>query len=116
MAIPRPVAIPAPQPVTIPTVSLGQRALMTLTNSQPVIPGMFPITVTLQTDKDTIPLVVYRSYFGVHAVDMRTGSRRWEADSRFAPDKAIAEPTIKWINVDFIILSSWSGRWRLLSR
>jgi outer membrane protein assembly factor BamB len=59
---------------------------------QPVLPGMFPVTVTVRTEKDTIPMIVFRSYYGVEAVDMRTGRRRWDADSRFGLDRALTDP------------------------
>ncbi|HEV3259042.1 MAG TPA: PQQ-binding-like beta-propeller repeat protein [Gemmataceae bacterium] len=46
---------------------------------QPVLPAFFPITATARTDAGRVPLVMYRSYWGVHAIDLKTGKLYWES-------------------------------------
>src|SRR5262249_22297415 len=36
-------------------------------HNQPVLPGFFPIVVTIQTDQGRMPMLVYRSHWGIHA-------------------------------------------------
>jgi outer membrane protein assembly factor BamB len=52
----------------------------------PVLPAFFPVAATITTETDSIPLLLFRSYYGVHAVDIRTGKLRWECDSRWSMD------------------------------
>jgi outer membrane protein assembly factor BamB len=51
---------------------------------RPVLPTFFPLLVG---DK-----VVYRSYRGLHAVDVRTGQEAWAASSAWSIDRMLAEP------------------------
>jgi len=44
---------------------------------QPVLPAFFPIAATAQTEDGPTPLLIYRSYWGVHAVNLRSGELDW---------------------------------------
>ncbi|HEV3255878.1 MAG TPA: hypothetical protein VG013_03265, partial [Gemmataceae bacterium] len=46
---------------------------------QPVVPAFFPVAATVQSDTGPMPLLIYRSYWGVHAVELRTGKLYWES-------------------------------------
>jgi outer membrane protein assembly factor BamB len=59
---------------------------------QPVMSGYFPIAVTVQTKKGPVPLMVYRSYYGVHAVDLRNGHLYWEQPASGSFDKIAEYP------------------------
>jgi len=45
---------------------------------EPIVPGYFPIATYAHTKNETIPLVIYRDQWGVHAVDVRNGKLFWE--------------------------------------
>jgi outer membrane protein assembly factor BamB len=51
---------------------------------QPVMPATVPLAV-----KD---LVLFRSHWGVHAVNLRTGKLEWESDSRWSVDRMLRDP------------------------
>jgi outer membrane protein assembly factor BamB len=61
-------------------------------NHQPVLPAFFPVTATvLHRDPatghvDKMPLLVYRSNWGIHAVHMKTGELQWECPSKWSLD------------------------------
>lgn len=59
---------------------------------QPVLSGYFPIAVTAQTKKGPVPLLVYRSFYGVHAVDLRDGRLFWESPAAGGLDKIVEYP------------------------
>lgn len=55
-----------------------------------VLPAFFPIAATTTNDKDEkLPLVVFRSYFGVHAVNANNGKLVWEQDSDYSVDNLV---------------------------
>jgi len=54
---------------------------------QPILSPAQPIAVTIQRDGKPLPLVVYRSYKGIHARNVKTGELEWEADSAWSIDK-----------------------------
>jgi outer membrane protein assembly factor BamB len=57
----------------------------------PVIPGFFPIAARRLDPKThkREPTVFYRSYFGVHAVDLKTGKLVWEQDLDYSADNLV---------------------------
>ncbi len=60
---------------------------------QPVLPAFFPIAVTVRTDKETKPLLIYRSYGGIHARDLsKDGKLEWDAGSDFTLDALVKDP------------------------
>ena len=54
---------------------------------QPMISAMQPITVTMLKDDQKLSLVVYRSHWGIQAVDMRTGKTKWRTPSSWSLDR-----------------------------
>jgi outer membrane protein assembly factor BamB/tetratricopeptide (TPR) repeat protein len=71
------------------------QALKQYEERQPAIPAFFPIATTVHTSKETLPLVVYRSHYGIHAVDLRSGKLHWESPSFGSLDKIVEEPNKK---------------------
>src|SRR5262249_18862019 len=57
------------------------------TRNQPVLPAFQPVTVTLTKDEAKVPLVVYKSYWGLHAVNLKTGKLEWETPSAWSMDR-----------------------------
>jgi hypothetical protein len=59
-------------------------------HGEPVLPPFIPVVKTI-TGKDprtrkteSVPLLMYRSYWGVHAVSMQTGELEWESPSKWS--------------------------------
>jgi outer membrane protein assembly factor BamB len=50
---------------------------------QPILPGFFPIAADGK--------LIYRSYWGLHGVDARTGKILWETDSRYGLDRLLKD-------------------------
>jgi outer membrane protein assembly factor BamB len=48
---------------------------------QPILPAFFPVTATVNQDGQKLPLIVYRSHWGLHALDMKTGKLKWQTPS-----------------------------------
>ena len=53
---------------------------------QAVLPGLFPITATIQKDGQPQSLLLFRSYIGVMAVNLKNGKLLWRCDSKLSPD------------------------------
>ena len=53
---------------------------------QAMIPGFFPLATTITKNEQKIPLIVYRSYWGIHAVQVQSGKLEWEARSDWGID------------------------------
>jgi outer membrane protein assembly factor BamB len=51
---------------------------------QPVLPAFYPLAVKNR--------VLFRSYWGVHAVNLQTGKLDWESDSRWSVDRMMRDP------------------------
>jgi len=59
---------------------------------QPVLTSFFPVTVTASTrDEQKVPLVIHRSYWGIHARDARTGKLVWETPSAWSVDRMLGK-------------------------
>jgi outer membrane protein assembly factor BamB len=56
-----------------------------------VLPAFFPITAHRLDPKtrQSTPTVVFRSYFGVHAADLKTGKLVWEQDFDYSVDNLV---------------------------
>ena len=72
------------------------QALRQYEERQPAIPAFFPLATTVHTSKETLPLVIYRSHYGIHAVDLRSGKLFWESPSFGSFDKIVEEPNKKF--------------------
>jgi tetratricopeptide (TPR) repeat protein len=55
------------------------------TQNQPIIPAFSPIALTALTQKGKKqPLLIYKNYFGVTAIDLRNGSLTWMSPSSWS--------------------------------
>src|SRR5207248_1792696 len=56
----------------------------------PVLPAFYPVTATLTREgrdgakPERVPLLVYRSHWGVHAVNVKDGTLVWEAPAEWS--------------------------------
>src|ERR1051326_4448094 len=50
------------------------------------LPGAFPLALNVDLRGKATDMIVYSSWYGVHAVDLATGAQVWETSSQFAPD------------------------------
>ncbi len=55
----------------------------------PLFTAFTPVTATLTKGTRKVPLLVYRSYWGVHAVNMKTGKFEWESPSDWSLDRVL---------------------------
>ena len=69
----------------------------------PILPAFYPIAATLQKDGKPLPLVIYRSYFGIHAVNAINGKLHWETPSTLSIDN-VAHDQQKWAS-----MAGWIG-------
>jgi outer membrane protein assembly factor BamB len=61
---------------------------------QPVLPSFFPVAATVHTDKGPLPLLVYRSYWGIHALNLqKEGKEEWNSPSYWSLDNLAADPS-----------------------
>ncbi len=62
-----------------------QRAERRLKNrGQLVLPAYFPITATVTRGEQRIPQLLFKNYWGVQAVDMKTGKLAWNSPSSWS--------------------------------
>ncbi|MEY4613888.1 MAG: hypothetical protein RL179_1861 [Planctomycetota bacterium] len=59
---------------------------MVMQRQQAMLPGFFPLATTITKNDEKIPLLVYRSYWGIHALQVKTGKLEWEARSDWGID------------------------------
>jgi tetratricopeptide (TPR) repeat protein len=70
----------------------------------PVLPAFYPIAATIQKDGQALPLVVFRSYYGTHAVNVLNGKLYWDQSSKPSIDSIAAMDPNKvatmqsWVN------------------
>jgi len=55
----------------------------------PLIPGMIPLSETVSVQGKSVPLVLYRSHWGIHAVNLKTGDLEWESPNEWSLDGMI---------------------------
>lgn len=66
-------------------------------NNQPVLPSFFPVTATVARkmgggeQMEKVPLLMYRSHWGIHAVHMKTGKLEWETPSNWSLDRMVKD-------------------------
>jgi outer membrane protein assembly factor BamB len=59
----------------------------------PALPAFHPIAATAEVPgKGTRQLMLYRSHWGIHAVDIKTGLMLWDADCPWSLEKMYMEP------------------------
>ncbi len=57
---------------------------------QPVLPAFYPIGVVINVNGRRQPLLIFRSYWGIHAVGAKRGKLHWDGPSGWGLDKTIA--------------------------
>ncbi|MFL5244478.1 MAG: PQQ-binding-like beta-propeller repeat protein [Gemmataceae bacterium] len=77
---------------------------------QAVLPSYFPIAVTLHREAGDVPVLVYRSFWGVTARNIKTGQLLWEAPSEWSLD-AMAKG-----NDTASHLNQWMQTWQQMGR
>jgi hypothetical protein len=82
---------------------LAQAASLMQQRHQPMLSGFFPVTATVMKDGKKLPLVIYRSHWGIHAVHMKTGATQWEDISHWSMDRMVRDPNkhpavSAWVN------------------
>jgi outer membrane protein assembly factor BamB/tetratricopeptide (TPR) repeat protein len=73
--------------------------------NQPIIPAFTPITLSVLDGKgEKKPLLIYKNYYGVFAVDLRKGELSWKSDSYWSLQRMLQERGSKqnvvadWLN------------------
>jgi outer membrane protein assembly factor BamB len=68
----------------------------------PILPAFFPIAADNK--------LVYRSYWGIHAVDIKTGKLIWETESKGSLEKLLKNgPTAQYVN-------NWIGQYKNMGK
>jgi len=71
-------------------IKLAKNALKT--QNQPIIPAFSPITLSVLDAKgEKKPLLIYKNYFGVTALDLRNGGLAWESPSNWSLQRMLQE-------------------------
>jgi outer membrane protein assembly factor BamB len=66
---------------------LGQAVKYQEEHNNPVLSGFFPIAVTVRGSNGSLPLLVYRSHWGIHARNLnKDGKLEWDAPSYWSID------------------------------
>jgi outer membrane protein assembly factor BamB/tetratricopeptide (TPR) repeat protein len=68
---------------------LNEAAKSLQEKGQPLLPAAQPITATITKDGQKRSLVLFRSTYGVHAADMRTGKVLWDQPSMCSLDRML---------------------------
>jgi outer membrane protein assembly factor BamB len=71
---------------------LADAVRMQDTHNQPSLPASQPIAVTVRGDKGAKSMVVYRNYWGIKAVDIKTGDRLWDSASEWSLVRMAEKP------------------------
>lgn len=61
--------------------------------NQPLFSSFVPVTATMTRGEKKTPLLLYRSYKGIHVVNMKDGSEVWAQPSELSYDTIIGAPT-----------------------
>ncbi|HEV3236960.1 MAG TPA: PQQ-binding-like beta-propeller repeat protein [Gemmataceae bacterium] len=77
---------------------------------QAVLPSYFPIAVNLHKDSGDVPVMVYRTFWGVTARDIKSGKLLWEAPSEWSLDSMFKA------NDMASHLNQWIAQWQQMGR
>ncbi len=82
---------------------IDQAATFVRDRKLPFLPAMFPITATVTKDGRRLPLLLYRSHWGIFAVNVKTGDLAWKAPSHWSLDMMVSNPRKQtdintWVN------------------
>jgi outer membrane protein assembly factor BamB/tetratricopeptide (TPR) repeat protein len=79
-----------------PTSEMLRRAERHLkSRNQLVLPSYFPVTATVTKGEQRVPLLIFKNYWGVQAVNMKTGKLEWNSPSSWSLERMLdkkAEP------------------------
>jgi outer membrane protein assembly factor BamB/tetratricopeptide (TPR) repeat protein len=59
--------------------------------NQPIVPAFAPITLSVLDKGERKPLLIYKNYFGVAAVDLRNGSLAWTSPSNWSLQRMLSQ-------------------------
>lgn len=61
--------------------------------NQAVLPAFFPVAVTMRRKgaDDAVPLLIYRSYQGIDALNLKTGKLQWAAELELSLDRLLKD-------------------------
>ncbi len=69
---------------------------------QAILPAAIPVTATVTKGEKQTPLIIYRTYSGVHAVDVKNGKIVWESPSKYSLEGLLETKTMSavtnWLN------------------
>ncbi len=71
----------------------------------PLTPNAFPIAVTITWKDKKLPLVIYRSHSGTHAIHGKTGELVWKAPSAWSLDRMVSNPAKQ------SAITTWVDQW-----
>jgi outer membrane protein assembly factor BamB/tetratricopeptide (TPR) repeat protein len=66
---------------TVALTHLRQAEMALQSRNAPLLTSFFPVTATVTRNNKQLSLLIYRSYWGIHAVDMKTGNDAWKSAS-----------------------------------
>lgn len=58
----------------------------------PLLPAAFPITATITKNGNKVQLLFYRSHWGIHAFNVKTGDLEWKNPSAWSLDTMASKP------------------------
>jgi outer membrane protein assembly factor BamB/tetratricopeptide (TPR) repeat protein len=58
---------------------------------QPLLPAYFPVTATVARGEQRRPLLLFKNYWGIQAVDMKTGKLAWNSPSNWSLERMLAK-------------------------
>jgi outer membrane protein assembly factor BamB len=76
---------------TGPTAQALQKAEQALRRvHQPLLPSYFPVTATITRGDRPLPLLIFKNFWGVQAVNMKTGKLEWNSPSNWSLERMLA--------------------------
>ncbi len=71
---------------------LDQAAAFASQRQLPLLPAMVPLAVTAVRGEKKVSRVVYRSHWGIHALNSKTGELAWNSGSLWSLDTMLSKP------------------------
>ena len=69
---------------------IQQRRAPMKTRRQPILSAYFPVTATVTKGDKTLPLLLFKNYWGIQAVNMKTGKLEWNSPSNWSLESMLA--------------------------
>jgi outer membrane protein assembly factor BamB len=70
---------------------LKQAATLLANRNPAMLPAFFPVSATVTIKEQKVSVLIWRSFWGLHAHDMKTGRRLWEASSAWSIDRMVRD-------------------------